>query len=275
MNKDYYKILGVSETASESEISKAFKKLAMQYHPDRNKGNKEAEAKFKEVNEAYSVLKDQKSREEYDMQRKYGFSGNRMHAGFTGGGFDDDFINNIFKGFQGSGFNFDFGFNRRPVGRDEHVTVNINLKDVLSQNEYVIIAGQNKIQIRIPKNVANGQTFRVRGAAVNNTNYDAGDLYVTVKLILPTRYSIVQGKLTYDLNVDLMNTLDKTEVTIPASESIDGQELKIIIENGEGKELRTSTSIANRGLYLGMAFNFGMVRDNLLVRIHYIYNKDK
>jgi molecular chaperone DnaJ len=100
MPKDYYQTLGVAENASKDEIKKAFRKLAKQYHPDRNSGNKSAEAKFKEISEAYDILGDDKKRQQYDTMRKYGaFAGTGGSGGFPGGGFE---------GFGGQGTSFRF-----------------------------------------------------------------------------------------------------------------------------------------------------------------------
>ena len=101
---DYYKILGVNKDADENEIKKAYRKLAIKYHPDKNLGNKEAEEKFKEINEAYEVLSDKDKRSKYDMYGKEGIKEgvninpmdifNKMFNGFNGG-FNDPF--NIFN----------------------------------------------------------------------------------------------------------------------------------------------------------------------------------
>jgi molecular chaperone DnaJ len=90
--RDYYEVLGVEKTASEDEIKKAYRKIAIKYHPDRNPGDKEAEEKFKEAAEAYNVLHDPKTRQQYDQ---FGFNGPGM-----GGGFD-------FSGFGGASMNMD------------------------------------------------------------------------------------------------------------------------------------------------------------------------
>ena len=87
MARDYYEILGVAKTASADELKKAYRKLAMKYHPDQNKDNKEAEAKFKELNEAYDVLKDEQKRAAYDRFGKSAFDGSMGGGGFGGGGF--------------------------------------------------------------------------------------------------------------------------------------------------------------------------------------------
>ena len=118
--KDYYKILGVSKTAGESEIKKAFRKLARQYHPDLNPGDKVAEAKFKEINEAYEVLSDSDKRKKYDQFGQYWQQAGSGFPGGAGGpgGFDvdfgqygsfDEFINELLGRFGG-------GFGRSPSG---------------------------------------------------------------------------------------------------------------------------------------------------------------
>src|SRR5689334_22550734 len=85
---DYYKILGISKKATEDDIKKAYRKLAMENHPDRNPGNKEAETKFKEVTEAYRVLSDKKKREEYDNLGHENFKRSTQNGGASSQGFD-------------------------------------------------------------------------------------------------------------------------------------------------------------------------------------------
>ena len=108
--RDYYEVLGLNKGASESEIKSAFRKMAMKYHPDRNPGDKEAEEKFKEVNEAYSILSDPEKKSKYDQ---FGFAGVDPNAGFGGGGFSgggfDDIFGDLFGGMFGGGFGGGFG----------------------------------------------------------------------------------------------------------------------------------------------------------------------
>lgn len=110
VNKDFYKILGVAEEAPKDQIKKVYRQLAKRYHPDRNKGDASAEAKFKEVQEAYSVLSDEKKREEYDMMRKYGSYTGADQAGFGAdgmGGFDfSDLLRGGSSGRGGRTFRF-------------------------------------------------------------------------------------------------------------------------------------------------------------------------
>jgi molecular chaperone DnaJ len=128
MAKDYYSTLGVSKKASEDEIKKAYRKLAIKYHPDKNPGNKEAEEKFKEISEAYEVLSDKEKRQQYD---KYGSVGNMGGRGGHGGFNPFD----IFERFKrSSGFNSffddDFGFSQTVKGEDLRVNVSVTLKEV-------------------------------------------------------------------------------------------------------------------------------------------------
>ncbi|MCP4685527.1 MAG: DnaJ domain-containing protein [bacterium] len=122
MNTDFYKTLGVAETAGADEIKKVYRKLAKKYHPDRHKGDPKAEARFKEISEAYDTLKDPKKRAEYDNMRKYGpfsggnafagghpFSGGQPFAGGQPGGFGGEFdFSQFMRGGQGGGTSFHF-----------------------------------------------------------------------------------------------------------------------------------------------------------------------
>lgn len=136
--RDYYEVLGVEKSADADEIKKAYRKKAMKYHPDKNPGDKEAEEKFKEANEAYEVLSDETKRSTYDqyghagMDSSFGSGGGGFGGGFSGGGFEDIF-SDIFSSFGGggggfSGFGgFGGGGGRRGPGRGSDMKISINL----------------------------------------------------------------------------------------------------------------------------------------------------
>ena len=150
--RDYYEVLGVSKTANVDEIKKAYRKLAMQYHPDRNPGNKEAEEKFKEATEAYEILSDEKKRSQYD---KFGFQG--VHSDFAdaygrggfdfssmfgGGGFGD--LDDIFSSFFGGGFG-SRSSTRQRRGNDIRYDINLSLEDAVFGKKMEIKLDKNDI----------------------------------------------------------------------------------------------------------------------------------
>lgn len=145
--RDYYEVLGVSKSASEEEIKQAYRKLALKYHPDRNKGNPEAEEKFKEATEAYEVLRDPKKRASYD---KFGHEGVAGFEGFGRGAYTDfadifgDFdLGDIFEGFFGAGFGGGTRRKRPRRGADIQYDLTIDLEDAAHGKE---------VQIEIPRN---------------------------------------------------------------------------------------------------------------------------
>ena len=148
--RDYYEVLGVDKNASLDDIKKAYRKKAIQYHPDKNPGNKEAEEKFKEAAEAYSVLSDADKRARYD---KFGHAGMGGQAGpdFSGGFGDlNDILNNLFGGGFGgfSGFGRGFGGDEGPSqrvsrGRDIRVRVKMTLEEIARGAEKEITIEKN------------------------------------------------------------------------------------------------------------------------------------
>ena len=119
--QDYYEVLGVPKSASAEEIKKAYRKLAVKYHPDKNPGDKSAEEKFKAISEAYEVLKDDKKRVMYDQYGHSAFEGGAGGAGYQSGGFQDpfDLFREVFGGGRsGSVFESFFGGSSSGYGRD-------------------------------------------------------------------------------------------------------------------------------------------------------------
>lgn len=125
MSKDYYNTLGVDKNASDDQIKKAYRKLAMQFHPDKNQGNPDAESKFKEISEAYEILSDKEKKSNYD---RYGSSNGRSGNPFAGGGGFADGFGDFFSNF---GDMFGGGGRRRQKGGDLRVKVTLNIDEIL------------------------------------------------------------------------------------------------------------------------------------------------
>jgi len=198
--KDYYQLLGVKKSATDDEIKKAYRTLAKKYHPDKNKGNKEAENKFKEISEAYAVLSDKEKRAQYDRLGAEAFSfgggGQNPFAGgfdfsqFMGGaggarrsrsarsagpaGFTD-----IFSDLFGGGAS---GFEDLPVrGHDINADLTIDFRDAVLGTTMDLTANGSHIKVRIPEGVSDGQTIRLRGkGSAGSSGAPAGDLNVLV-----------------------------------------------------------------------------------------------
>lgn len=141
MARDYYEVLGLEKGAGEDEIKKAYRKLAMQYHPDRNQGDSEAEAKFKEIWEAYGTLSDAGKRQQYDMFGSTGWAGWNPFWGW-GGWFQAEDLWDIFNSFFGGGFSGQSGWGRRRTserrGEDIEYDLHIDLKTSIYGGKDVI-----------------------------------------------------------------------------------------------------------------------------------------
>lgn len=199
-NKDYYSILDVSKNASQEEIKKAFRKLAIEHHPDKG-GDAE---KFKEINEAYSILSDQQKRAAYDQFGHAGFT----HAG--GGGFSG------FRGFEDiftadnggrGGFRFSFGGGLGDLFEDFfgeafsqiQVEVPISLTQaILGDTLRFQTQHGDTLEFRIPPGAQDGQSFRFRGKG-NPHKRGRGDLLVTVRIKMPGRLNKEQRRLFEEL----------------------------------------------------------------------------
>jgi len=188
-DKDFYKILGVAKDVSDAELKKVYRKLARQYHPDSNPGDAKAEAKFKEISEAYSVLSDSAQRKEYDQVRAMGggarFTGGAGGQGFPGGfpgqagGFEDVF-SNLFGGGGGRGGFGGFGPQR---GSDLTMTTTLNFIDGVKGTSIKVNLGGKDVSVNIPAGVNDGQKIKLRGKGqASHNGGEAGDLIITCNI---------------------------------------------------------------------------------------------
>lgn len=188
-DKDFYKILGVTKGVSEAELKKTYRKLSRQFHPDTNPGDAKAEARFKEISEAYSVLSDKDQRAEYDQMRAMGpgaragfggaggFPGGFQGGNFGGAGFEDVFAN-LFGGGGG------FGGPRGPQrGQDLTTTQTLDFIDGVKGTtiKLSLRSGAEPTTIKIPAGVTDGQKIKIAGKGNPSPNGGpAGDLIITV-----------------------------------------------------------------------------------------------
>jgi molecular chaperone DnaJ len=189
--KDFYKILGVSKDVTEAELKKVYRKLAREFHPDSNPGNAAAEARFKEISEAYSVLSDKQQRAEYDQVRAMGggarFTGGPggfNGAGFPGGsaGFEDVFSNLFGGGGMGGGFGGFGGFGGPQRGQDLSHRETIAFIDSIKGTTLKLnFQHGGSVSVKIPAGIQDGQKVKVRGKGNPSPNGgEPGDLIVNV-----------------------------------------------------------------------------------------------
>lgn len=269
LTDDFYKTLGVSEDASESDIKKAYRKLSRKYHPDLNPDDKQAEKKFKEISEAYDVLSDKKQREEYDQIRRYGASG--MGAGgFGGGGFGggypgadafggfrsgtsaniniDDLLGGLFGGSTGgsrrrrsAGFTSadfggmgggGFGGAQHAAPEESTTSTRITLAQAYTgANVTVFLPDGSHTEARIPAGIKDGQKVRLRGKGLRG-----GDLKVTVRVSEDSVYSREGNNLILRAPVTLAEAVDGAVIEVPLP---DASTVKLRLAPGQvGRRLR-------------------------------------
>ena len=257
--KDYYKILGVSKKSTDEEIKKAYRKLAMKYHPDRNKDDKAAESKFKDISEAYAVLSNKEKRQQYDTFGSEGFQ-NRfsqedifrdfdfgsIFSEFGFGGRGRGSFGNIFSGmggnsFKGGGSPFDGqfgGFNSRPQpvkGKDIIYELSINLEDTIENSEKLIAyhrdnSNQEKISVKIPAGISTGKKLRLAGKGNPGINGGPqGDLYIQIRVLEHPLFKREGDDLFLTRNIKFTDAVLGTEIDAP---TIDKKTLRVKIPPG-------------------------------------------
>ncbi|MBE0690009.1 MAG: DnaJ domain-containing protein [Anaerolineae bacterium] len=248
MAKDYYKILGVERGASESEIKKAFRRLAKQHHPDHNPDNPQAEAQFKELNEAYEVLGDAKKRAQYDRFGSTIPGAGTGPAGAPGQGYTNvdlgdlsDIFGSIFGGRAGrssttrtrGGFGFDM------PGRDLEQAVTITLNEAYTGTTRLITKGERTIRVNIPAGATDGTRVRLSGeGAPGEGSGTPGDLYLVVQVEPHPTFERSGNDLTTDVKIDMFTAMLGGEIEVPTL----GRPIKLKIPAGtqSGRKFRLS-----------------------------------
>lgn len=263
---DYYKVLGVSKNASEGEIKKAYRKLALKYHPDKTKGDKSSEEKFKKISEAYAVLSDKKKRKQYDT-----FGSTNFHQRYS----QED----IFKGFdfgsilrefgfgggsspfmgQGGGTRFSFG-SESPFGRHQRqeqrqlkgsdlvYEMPLTLKEVATGTSKTISfqhnEGSDKLTVKIPAGMVTGKKLRLAGKG-EPSRYGGppGDLFISAKVLNDPLYSLEDHDLYINREIKLSESILGTSVTVP---TVYGKELSLKVP--PGTKHKTKMRLPRHGL---------------------------
>jgi len=243
---DYYKMLGINKDASEAEIKKAYRKLALKYHPDQTKGDKEAEEKFKKISEAYAVLSDSEKRKQYDTFGAEGFQQRFSQEDIFRGADLSDILKEF--GFGGGGFfggrrggsRFSFGsgnsFGRHPgqqnmKGSDLVYELPLSLQDVArGVNRTIAIqhgGTSEKISVRIPKGMLSGKKLRLAGKGeAGPYGGPPGDLFIKAKLINDPLYNVKGHDLYMTHTIKLSKALLGTNIEVP---DLNGKQLSLKI----------------------------------------------
>ena len=247
---DYYKVLGLNKNATTEEIKKAYRKLAREFHPDKNP-DAQAKQKFQQINEANEVLSDPEKRKKFD---KYGKDwqhseayeqGQRQRTQRGGGGeyefegMDDDHFSDFFASMFGGG-------RRRSTqaskGQDVNASLNLNLTDVFLKHQQTFIINGKNVRITIPAGVEEGQIIKLKGYGnPGRNNGPAGDLYITFHVENNTAFKRTASDLHLTQDIDLYTALLGGDITI---DTLHGKvKLKVKPETQNG----TKTRIKGKG----------------------------
>ena len=270
--KNYYDILGVNEQSTSADITKAFKDLAKQHHPDRG-GTQE---KFQEINEAHNTLKSSQKRHDYDSMRKFG--------GGTGGAqhpfFNEDIFGDIFSGFgQGGDMDFDGRFNFtgrngdertfrnvRQGNRSVNVRMAISIKEAMTSDEktisYKLPSGREEFAtVKIPAGVQHGVTFKYAGMGDDSIkNVPRGDLMVQMSVLDSDGYTRKGNDLYTDKTIDCFQAVRGHRIQLKTLE-----DSVITVNVPSGTQPGTMLLVRSKGMPIHKTIG---IRGNLYVKIH-------
>ncbi len=253
---DYYKVLGLTKSATAADIKKAYRKLARKHHPDVNPNDKTAEQKFKEINEANEVLGDPEKRKKYDkygkdwehgeayeqaqrQQQSQGPYQQQASGGFGGGNFGDgdfsDFFESMFGGRSASSRGRSAGFR----GQDFNAELQLDLKDVYESQKRILTVNGKNIRLTIPAGVENGQVIKIAGKGGPGANGGPnGDLLITFNISNHTKFKRDGAHLYSNENIDLYTAILGGEVTVHTFDGKVKLQLKPLTQNGTKVKLK-------------------------------------
>jgi curved DNA-binding protein len=265
--KDYYAILGVSKTASLEEIKKAYRKLARKYHPDLNPGNKESEARFKEINEANEVLGDPEKRKKYDQYGQYWQQVHEGRApaggGFGGGDFSqygnfDDFISELLGRFGGAGRGGGYQTGRAgPTGgfggfeellgglrgqapaQDTEAAIALTLSEAFHGVQKRLLVNDEKIDVRIPAGAKVGSRIRIKGKGqLSPFSQQRGDLYLMIELRPHPFFKFEGDNLVCEVPITPDEAVLGAEIKVPTPDGTVNLKIPGGVRSGQSLRLR-------------------------------------
>ncbi len=253
--RNYYQVLGVERNANSNEIKSAFRKLAREYHPDVNPGDKNSEAKFKEITEAYEVLSDPEKKRRYEQYGQYWNKSGGMPGGGGVPGFDvdfgnygnfDEFINDLLGRFGGvgasSGFTENTGFSSRnyknQIDLDAEITLKISFSEAFHGTERTLAVDGERVQVKIPSGIRSASKLRLKNKGnLQPGTGRRGDLYINIEVSTHSVWQFDGDSLKAELpisldelllggNVTAMTPDGEAQVNIPSG-ILPGQTLRL------------------------------------------------
>ncbi len=253
--KDYYKILGIEKSASPAEIKKAYRKLALKYHPDKNKGDKASEEKFKEISEAYAVLSDPEKKKQYDTYGSTGFHQRYSQEDIFRNFNLDDILNQFGFGGQGGGGSFRMnmggagrnsffgqgagggcGASCRPPAKGQDLTyqLSVTLEEVLHGAEKSIALRHNgtphNVNVKVPKGIEAGKKLRLKGKGGQApSGGQAGDLFLKVDIAPHERFTRDGDNLILEQKIPFSQACLGAKVEV---ETLEGKKFMVNVPPG-------------------------------------------
>ena len=274
--KDYYAILGVSKSASADDIKRAYRKLARKYHPDVNPGNNQAEARFKEVSEAYEILSDSEKRQKYDQFGRYwkqasqsGYQGSADFGGFDFGAYGsfEDFINELLGRFGNapggssqtytyrtspggsSGFSSGFsGFDSFSTTRtasksaslDQEANISLSLSEAFQGTQKRLRIGSELVDVRIPAGARPGSKVRLRGKGqFNSYTQQRGDVYLLVNILSHNFFQFEGDNLICEVPITPDEAVLGGKIDVPTPDGTVTVNVPAGIRSGQSLRLRS------------------------------------